>query len=297
MACTYQSVIQQREDFSLKEENEDDKEFIIMFKEIRKLLEPLMKKDKYDSSERNRRRYQQQFKPRPDILNKENRTKDDKIKNEVIGELNKLSPKNIEKILKKVKDILNIHSVFIEHCIEHLFIMATAQSIFCELYTKFVSILKEDFPVIDTILKEKCDGFINVINEFKNKDSEEGYLNNVTQENYDKFCEGVKKKNFKKGFSQFICCLYKNDLIKKQYLRNTVEGLKKNLDISLVEDPKSSYTEDNIICLVETFRQCVCIVEQGDKVFIEMIKKTKGLPVRLKFKMMDLEDLIKKENK
>ena len=291
MTWTYQSVIDYKPKVEKVTEENDNELFQVLYS-IKEIIKPFIKKEKYEL-ERKRRRQHMPSKPKPDILNKAEKTKDEAIKNEMLGELNKLSKQNFDKILKKVQDILKLHTMFVDYCIEHLFIMATAQSIFCDLYTEFIKTLKNDFPYVETILNTKCEGFIPMLSEFKDQDEESGYLNNVTKENYDKFCEGVKKKNFKKGFSQFICCLVKNNLVSKQYLRNNVEGIKQNLEKSL-EEPKSSFTEDNIMCLVETFTQYMQIVETGDKEFLKMIKSTKGLPSRLKFKIMDLEDALKK---
>ena len=288
---TYETVIDQKNKIEKITEENNEELYSILYS-IKEIIKPFIKKEKYEMDKKRRRNYHP-LRPKPDILNKAEKSKDDAIKDQMLGELNKLSNQNFDKILKKVQDILKIHSMFVDYCIEHIFIMATAQSIFCELYVKFIKTLQNDFTHIEAILNKKCEGFIPMLNEFKNQEENDGYLNNVTQENYDKFCEGVKKKNFKKGFTQFTCCLVKNELISKQYLRNNIEAIKQNLEVSL-QDPKSSYTEDNIMCLVETFTQYMQIITQGDKEFLDMIKKTKGLPSRLKFKIMDLQDLLKK---
>lgn len=235
---------------------------------------------------------------KPDILNREKLTKDDTIKNDINSDFNKLSPKNFDKLTERILTILDKHNDLVSFVVENCFSKATMQPIFCEMYVKFIHILEEKYSDINTIIHEKCDMFNKQLSEFK--DSVCGYRTEVTKENYDLFCEETKKKQFKKGYSQFIAHLFCSNLIEIKELRNTLKQIQHNIEESK-EDPKSSYLEDNITCYIETLdKSCNknnLELFALDIFFCEKMKAIKNLPKRLKFKIMDFQDKIKKIQK
>lgn len=235
---------------------------------------------------------------KPDILNRDKLTKDDSIKNDINSDFNKLSPKNFDKLSERILILLDKHSDLVSFVIENCFSKATMQPIFCEMYVKFIHILAEKYNDINDIIYEKCEMFNKQLSEFKN--SETGYRTEVTKENYDLFCEETKKKQFKKGYSQFIAHLFCSKLIQIKELRKTLKQIQHNIEESKNE-PKSSYLEDNITCYIETLDKSCCKENLElfaiDIFFCEKMKAIKDLPKRLKFKIMDFQDKIKKIQK
>ena len=235
---------------------------------------------------------------KPDILGREKLTKDDTIKNDINSDFNKLSPKNFEKLSSRIIQLLEKHTDLLGFIVENCFNKATMQPIFCEMYVKFIKILKDTGFELKSILYEKCNEFNKQLIEFK--DNDKGYRDEVTKENYDLFCEETKKKQFKKGYSQFIAQLFKGELIEIKELRKTIKQIQHNIEESQ-NDPKSSYLEDNITCYIETL-DTACNstnleVFAIDIFFCEKMKSIKELPKRLKFKIMDYQDKIKKIQK
>ena len=166
------------------------------------------------------------------------------------------------------------------------------------MYVKFIHLLEEKSADINNIIQEKCEMFNKQLSEFKDSDS--GYRTEVTKENYDLFCEETKKKQFKKGYSQFIAHLFCANLIQIKELRKTLKQIQHNIEESK-DEPKSSYLEDNITCYIETLDKS-CSNDNLelfalDVFFCEKIKVIKDLPKRLKFKIMDFQDKIKKIQK
>jgi hypothetical protein len=235
---------------------------------------------------------------KPDILNREKLTKDDSIRNDINSDFNKLSPKNFNKLSERILTVLEKHTDLVSFVVENCFSKATTQSIFCEMYVKFIQMLGDKHSDINKIIYEKCDMFNKQLSEFK--DSEGGYRTEVTKENYDLFCEETKKKQFKKGYSQFIAKLFCANLIQIKELRNTLEQIQRNIEESK-DDTNSSYVEDNITCYIETLdKSCNknnIELFALDIFFCEKMKVIKNLPKRLKFKIMDFQDKIKKLQK
>lgn len=288
-----QSVKETYSDISLL--NEDVKKTI---DEIRTSLYDFILKNRERKIPFEKRKVPYRRAKKPDILGRDNLTKDDTIKNDINSDFNKLSPKNFEKLSTRIMQLLEKHNDLVGFVVENCFSKATMQPIFCEMYVKFLQILKEKGYELQTIIDEKCDLFNNQLNEFKNND--DGYGKQVTKENYDKFCEETKKKQFKKGYSQFIALLFKEGLIEIKELRQMLKQIQHNIEESMSE-PKSSYLEDNITCYVETL-DTACNSSNiemfaVDIFFCEKIKMIHDLPKRLKFKIMDYQDKIKKIQK
>ena len=104
------------------------------------------------------------------------------------------------------------------------------------------------------MIKKKCDKFKNILT----KSSNDSRVEQVTSENYDEFCNNLKQKNFKLGYSQFLGELYNNKLISVIILLESVDILI-TINGSLIGngDMKSEFVEDNIICcckIIETLK-------------------------------------------
>ena len=143
---------------------------------------------------------------------------------------------------------------------------------------------------MEDVIQSKCDKFKNILIEKKDTSRVE----TVTDENYDDFCNNLKQKNFKLGYSQFVGELYNNKLISVMVLLESLDIMIDNINSkieqseNLAEYLKSEFIEDNIICLckiIETLTQKFVVETYTEK--LEAIQKQKGLPKRLAFFLLD----------
>ena len=145
--------------------------------------------------------------------------------NEINSLLNKLSPKNFDKIKDSILEYYEKDDVTIEilkqliiYTINNIFSKAIMQPFYCPHYVKLLKILDEKFETND-IIDTKCSEFKDVINNTSNKNLDNTTKKTDEQQQYDDFCDEVKNKKTKEGYSQFIGELYNNSMIKYNTLQ------------------------------------------------------------------------------
>ena len=213
----------------------------------------------------------------------------DKKQNELKSLLNKISDKNYEEIKKKIIIISETNNL-INYCIEYIFEIAVKQPVYCNQYVRLIKeFIKIDQSVI-TFIKKKCINYKNVANTNnvkKNKDL-----------SYDDFCENNKLKKFKEGYSQFIGELFINNIINKEIVIENLENMFTFLKVVLdnEDECKDEFIEDIIICVTKLL---VTIKDNLDATYtkkiiseIENIYTNNKIIKRLKFKLMDLKDIL-----
>lgn len=226
--------------------------------------------------------------------------KDEEIKKEINGNLNKLSNKNFNNIFKNVIDIFtkNYEIFNYQDFIDSVFDKAVMQPTYCPLYVKLIILMKDkslgmskekeldELDIISTLVKEKCNEFKNMIVELVAVNDDELDVND-----YDDFCDKNKKKVYKKGFSQFVGELYKNDFVDCQYIMEYLDGLTGNIKYNLDND--NTNIENSSICLVQLVNTTMMNKEFLKSSCCEDVRKImemKNLPKKIKFKFMDLID-------
>lgn len=263
---------------------------------------------KYNNHDKGKNKKQFDFlripKERPiTFLNKKS-GKIDELKKEINSNLNKISPANNIKIISNVLDLYqkNLDIFDYHHFIDILFEKAVMQPIYCPIYVKLFMELRKKYLTnlkselqenqkeeeftddLSSLIKDKCQQFMNMITEFK--DQKDAVLN---VNDYDDFCEKNKDKIYKKGFSQFIGELYKNRFVDSAYLSNYIDALSKNI-IDNLNDANTN-VENASICLVQLMETSINRrLFKNNKVWdkIKEINNHPKLPKRLKFKFMDL---------
>lgn len=218
---------------------------------------------------------------------KEELNKKDKNQNELKSLLNKISDKNYDEIKKKIIIISETNNL-INYCIEYIFEIAVKQPVYCNQYVRLIKEFIKIDPTVITFIKDKCVNYKNVTNTNnvkKNKDL-----------SYDDFCENNKLKNFKEGYSQFIGELFKNNIINKEIVIENLENMFKILKIILDKKSSDEFIEDLIICLTKLL---LTINNNLDDTYnkkiileIENILSNDKIIKRLKFKLMDLKDIL-----
>lgn len=233
--------------------------------------------------------------------------KDEEIKKEINGNLNKLSNKNFSNIFENILSIFtkNYEIFNYQDFIDSIFDKATMQPTYCPLYVKLIILMKDknlemikklnrnlddskidEMDTISKLVKKKCDEFKNFIIELVDMSDDKLDVND-----YDDFCDKNKKKVYKKGFSQFVGELYKNDFVDCQYILEYLEGLTGNIRYNL--ENNNTNIENSSICLVQLVNTTMSNKEFLESSCCDDVKKImemKNLPKKIKFKFMDLID-------
>ena len=201
--------------------------------------------------------------------------------------LNKLSPKNFDKISQNLLNIIKLNEQLLSLCIENIFKKAVSQPIYCEQYIKLIKLFIENDYNLSQILDDKCKLFTELL-KYKMLEKKDSKFN------YDEFCKTIKEKSYKNGFSKFIGELANYSLIDISIIDINIELFIKNLEDKINENPKHEYIEDNILCLYKLLTTCKDKIKNMNYI-IKKIEKFKncGLITRLKFKLMDLLDELK----
>jgi hypothetical protein len=233
--------------------------------------------------------------------------KDQEIKKEINGNLNKISNKNFSNIFENILSIFskNYEIFNYQDFIDSVFDKATMQPTYCPLYVKLIILMKDknlemikklnrnlddskidEMDTISKLVKEKCDEFKNFIVELVDMSDDKLDVND-----YDDFCDKNKKKVYKKGFAQFVGELYKNDFVDCQYILEYLDGLIGNIRYNLEND--NTNIENSSICLVQLVNTTMSNNEFLESSCCDDVKKImemKNLPKKIKFKFMDLID-------
>jgi hypothetical protein len=229
------------------------------------------------------------------FLNKDT-GKDDKLKKEINGTLNKLTIENSSAIFLSILKLFeeNIDIFDYETFVDNLFDKAVMQPTYCPLYVKLFIIMDKKHNTMDSenegkftsLLIEKCELFKSMIEEFGEK--KDDVLN---PEDYDDFCLKNKQKVFKKGFAQFMGELYKNNFVNDEFLNDYLMALVNNIIYNLDND--NTNIENSSICLIQLV-DTTMNKRQFFKTAVypkinEIIKYT-IIPKKIKFKFLDLLD-------
>lgn len=227
----------------------------------------------------------------------------EKNKNEINALLNKLSPKNFDKIVPRIQEYYNKddeRDSLLESTIDNIFLKAVMQPVYCPYYVKLLKIMNESYKK-EGIINNKCIEFKTILKsdvKESEPDTENKEIMTLSEkEKYDLFCKANKEKKYKEGYSQFIGELFNNGMINVLTLEENVSLFVESLENSTKEDAKSTYVEDALICIYKLFDTVSNIEKNIIRTYCErviLIKDNSELPKRLKFKLMDLRDLLVK---
>lgn len=223
----------------------------------------------------------------------------DKNKHEINALLNKLSPKNFDNIVPRIKKYYEKEAekeFLIESTIDNIFLKAVMQPVYCPYYVKLLKIMNDEYEK-NEIINNKCIEFKTILKPKIEEDIDNKEMSLSEKEKYDLFCKANKEKKYKEGYSQFIGELFNNKMINNITLEQNVSLFVESLENSSLQDATSTYVEDALICICKLFdtvsnREKTIIRTYCERVLL--IKEHNDLPKRLKFKLMDLKDLLVK---
>jgi hypothetical protein len=188
------------------------------------------------------------------------------------------------------------------YTVESMFQKAVSQPGFCDIYVKLYKDLlsvedgTKDY-LVSQIISDKCDSYLDIFGgETENTEDDESECN--SEEDYDKFCEFLKQREYIKGYSQFIGNLHNNEIIDISKINMFINTIIKNIENNKADNNETKNIEEYINSLYTIIR---CIgtnfnkIEnyQNKKEIFTKYSKDNNLTAKGKFKFMDICDLLK----
>lgn len=228
--------------------------------------------------------------------NEDNQDKYEEDKRNINLTLNKINEINFNKLSIIIIEKSNIDELLL-YVIENSFQKAVFQPSYCDTYVKLYKELIKKYVTVDIIkntIIEKCNNYVELFQQ-------NSYLEDNTniENEYDLLCEINKKKEYIRGYSQFIGVLYINNLISikmiQKFINTILENIYKHKSISTYID----YIDQNINSLYTIIKTIgkqnslkLSDYKENLKSYQELQKDTE-LSSKTRFKCMDLIDLLK----
>ena len=214
-------------------------------------------------------------------------------------QLNKITTKTYDKlsveVINMVKEFEESQQQVQKEVCNKLFEIITTNDLFCELYAKLYNELIKVSPLFKSELTEQINNYLETIKEIK-------YVS--SNEDYDLYCEYIKHINKIKNFTMFIIMCYKQDICKLEQIKEILFYFQKKI-IDQIDEKNKLYENEcyaNNIYLI--IKECLEILyHDSDWEVIErnllFIKDTngEGKNMKIKFKIMDINDIINKLKK
>jgi hypothetical protein len=214
----------------------------------------------------------------------------EKTQNEIKSLLNKISNSNFIEIKKKII-ILSDKEELINFTLDYIFNTAIKQPLFSNFYVKIVKHFIDDNKVKETYIEQMCNNYKNLVTS--------NNIKNNKHLSYDEFCKNNILKQNKVGYSQFFGELFLNDIVNINVIIENINYMFDILKLILNENKEDLFVEDVIICinkLILTIKDHISVSYTKETIDnINIVYENKLIIKRLRFKLMDLKELL--ENK
>ena len=157
--------------------------------------------------------------------------------------LNKLSNNNYNVISKQFEKLIESNKMYEQEFLTTFFNKCINEKNFITLYVRLLNIYIEIFNIKSPIL------FINIINEYYNKNIYKEYDFDLNDNNYDNLCLFNKNKSKILGCINLIAKLYINNIILKDELLRHYNGLIEHI-----------FKESVPYYVIDTNIECICML-------------------------------------
>ena len=193
--------------------------------------------------------------------------------------LNKLSKENIQMISQKLNLVLKKRDILIEFTVLTILNKAIRMHLFIDTYIQLFTMINNEYS--KTIFTKT---FNNLLEKMKETNKEK-----IEDTSYDNFCKYLSNKDMFVGLFKFLASAYKSKIIEYQLLKDNIQYL---------QDKILKSTKDQNDIYGEVYGKFFKELNDKEliKTHIEDIKNIKNcglLSMRIKFMMMDIEDILK----
>lgn len=223
----------------------------------------------------------------------------DKVIGDLKVNLNKLTSKNYDKLYEKISLIINNYndSNFFKEVVNVIFNVISRNKINGIIFSKLFKDLSSNNNYFNTLLNTELNNFHKSFEDIK-------YVS--PNENYDKFCVYIKENENKVSLSLFFLECYKNNMINIDEIEKIIKNCINLFTENIIYLNNSNICEELINNIHILLKGILSIDNEKEKeknrsIFndvlfdlnIENIKNDKSFNNKIKFKIMDIQDLIK----
>tara|TARA_B100001094_G_C18163120_1_gene790509 strand:+ start:389 stop:1288 length:900 start_codon:yes stop_codon:yes gene_type:complete len=213
--------------------------------------------------------------------------KDDKYKNSLISNLNKISNVNYPQIITIIKDLFcEIDNDLRLDLIETICDKAITENIYSNLYAKLLFDLNQIYPEIKRIVINKCNEFFNTTRD---------NISELTDtDDYNELCDIIRSKARIIGGFVFIANLYKYEMVSYDIVLSYYNKL-----IAYTKAAPIDYIGKYIDAIVSIIDNCGEDLEKYNKAVFknnfmdlcfDLINNKEKLPAKYRFKLMGVCD-------
>lgn len=166
---------------------------------------------------------------------------DDTILNTILrGKLNKFSLSNYNEIKEFITHIIDGGQTDMIKCFMKLvFEKAASEEIFCPLYAKLISELSIAYPILLSEMENLYTQYLQIFDSVTDNQSED----------YDELCQRNIEKKYRRGYSQFLAELIKNNVMNTEIFMKII--------YKIIGQVETQMTNKDSIKLIEEFADCL----------------------------------------
>ena len=190
---------------------------------------------------------------------------DDAILNTILrGKLNKFSQSNYEEIKEFITHIIDGGQTEMIKCFMKLvFEKAASEEIFCPLYAKLISELSQAYPILLTEMANLYTHYLQIFEHVADGQSED----------YDGLCQRNIEKKYRRGYSQFLAELIKNNVMDTDMFMRMIYKIIEQVEIHMVQKESIKLIEEYADCLMKIIKAISTSTHQPVKDMRVMLKR------------------------
>ena len=182
----------------------------------------------------------------------------------LLGKLNKFSQPNYNEIKEFITHIINDGQTDMMKCfMKIVFEKAASEEIFCPLYAKLLAELSALYPVLLTEMDQLFAHYMTVFQEV---------VVDHSSETYQELCKRNVEKKYRRGYSQFLAELIKQDIIEIEPFMKIIQTIINQVDHTKGSKDCISIIEELADCLMKITKALRIEDDENDKQTITNIR-------------------------
>lgn len=171
---------------------------------------------------------------------------EDTILNKIIlGKLNKFSPSNYNEIKEFITHIIdNGETEMIKCFMKLVFEKAASEEMYCPLYAKLLSELSARYPVLLAEMANLYKQYMLIFEEVADN----------SDESYNEMCKRNVEKKYRRGYSQFLAELIKNNVIDTDTFVKTINTILQQVEMNRTIKDSIKLIEELADCLMKIIK-------------------------------------------
>jgi hypothetical protein len=181
------------------------------------------------------------------------------------GKLNKFSQSNYAEIKEFITHIIDGGQTDMIKCFMKLvFEKAASEEIFCPLYAKLISELSTEYPVL---LTEMANLYTQYLQIFE-------HVADGASEDYDALCQRNIEKKYRRGYSQFLAELIKNNVMDVEIFIQIITKIIEQVEVNMMHKDSIKLIEEYGDCLMKIIKAISTTSHQQVRDMRSVLKET-----------------------